>query len=291
MIDEFNVNTQTGESRGTEEAPLEEIARPLEQQDPTSTPEPEAQAVSPGQAPEQEPHGPELTPVSETTGTPPPGTGRLSSVRRAGGPKTAQGKLRSKYNALRSGFFAKEGAIATAFYDESRKEYRRRLREFIIDLEPVGVAETVQIEIMAMLLLNYRRLKRVEQALILERFTPLPRDDKAAVDLLAQEEAERQEALRNSEGRSPGPLDEFRQRLERMKKKVADEDAPLRAERARINALKKSLPNFDDFEWLQQCEGHILRQYYRAGAELERLQRMRLRLPPPPTIKVDVSSG
>ena len=158
-------------------------------------------------------------------------------------------------------------------------------------MEPVGVAEMVQIEIMAMLLLNYRRLKRVEQALILERCTPLPRDDNAAVDLLAQEQAEQQEALRNSEGRPPGPRDELRQRLERMKKKVADEDAPLRAERARINALKKSLPNFDDFEWLQQTEGHILRHYYRASAELERLQRMRLRLSPPPTIKVDVSSG
>jgi len=84
MIDEFNVNTQAEESRGAEEAPLEEIARPLEQQDPTSTPEPEAPAVSQDQAPEQEPHGPELTPVSQTKGTPPPGTGRhfLGSARR-----------------------------------------------------------------------------------------------------------------------------------------------------------------------------------------------------------------
>ena len=284
---------QSEESPGTVQPLPEEIPPTLGQQDSKPAPEQEAdtRAISHNPAREQGPNHPEMPEASQTMEEPRGATERRrSSVRRGGGAKTAQGKRRSKYNALRWGFFAGEGAIETPFYRESKREYRRLFREFMENLDPRGAVERVQVEIMAMQLLNYRRLKNVEQALILERHTPLPTNADATVaELAIQEWAQQQEGRGNSESCPPGRVDEASQLLTRMKKKLAEEDARRRAERARIDVLRKSLPNPDDFDWVQQCEGHILRQYYRAGAELERLQRMRLRLPLPPTVKVDVS--
>src|SRR6202049_1999263 len=222
---------QSEEPPGTVQPLPEEIPPTLGQQDSKPAPEQEAdtRAISHNPAREQGPNHPEMPEASQTMEEPRGATERRrSSVRRGGGPKTAQGKRRSKYNALRWGFFAGEGAIETPFYRESKREYRRLFREFMENLDrkstrlnsshteiytlslhdalpislrwgffagegaietpfyreskreyrrlfrefmenldPRGAVERVQVEIMGMRLLNYRRLKNVEQALIL----------------------------------------------------------------------------------------------------------------------------
>jgi hypothetical protein len=189
-------------------------------------------------------------------------------VRRRGGPRTPAGKQRSRYNALKNGFFANEAVIEAPFYRESRKEYRRLLQAYMADKQPIGIAEMHQVELAVMHLVSYERLKRVEQALILERHTPLPKKD------ISDSNEMLRELLRGKPA------------SQAQRSEVDEAEALLAKERARIDKLRKSLPSFDDVEWLHRCESHILRQYYRALYELERLQSLRLGRPSPPTLRI-----
>jgi len=168
---------------------------------------------------------------------------------RRGGPRTPMGKQRSRYNALRNGFFAKEAAIHSPFFSESKKEFREVLRELIRERQPQGITEMNLVEFAATQLLKLRRLQRAEQALILERH--IPKDA------------------------NPGPS------APTSWKEHPDLLTVFARERARIEKMRKSLPNFDDLEWIQRYETHIWRQYYRALAELERRQKERLGTPDP----------
>ena len=50
------------------------------------------------------------------------------------------------------------------------------------------------------------------------------------------------------------------------------------------------LPSLDILEKYQRCESHILRSFYRAQAELERLQKIRLGEQVPPRLTVDINN-
>ena len=56
-----------------------------------------------------------------------------------------------------------------------------------------------------------------------------------------------------------------------------------------VDQWRHDLPSLDDLEKFQRCEAHNLRHYYRAQAELERLQRMRLGEKVTPRLLVDVN--
>jgi len=190
----------------------------------------------------------------------PEGGAPLSPARRRGGPRTRAGKERSKYNALKYGFFASGPAIETPYYKESRKEFSRILRELRRYWQTVGIAEEIELRNMARQLVKLGRLVRVEEGYILERHTPMPKgDEDIARDILR----EKFESKRKQEGQPP-----------------VERDEKLEAERSRIESLRKSMPNFDDSDWLQATEASIWRMYYRSLAELERLQRRRLGIPP-----------
>jgi hypothetical protein len=76
------------------------------------------------------------------------------------GPRTPQGKQRSKFNARKHGLFSK----AVLFHDESRPEYELLLNGLQESLQPQGKLEEVLVENLAAILWRKRRLLQVEAA-------------------------------------------------------------------------------------------------------------------------------
>lgn len=212
---------------------------------------------------------------------------------RATGPRTRRGKAISSRNALRHGFFAKEAVLDTPYYRENKREFYRLLRGLMDDWKPVGVSEVVQVELTALHLQQYRRLLRVQQALILERNTP----KESSLEWVYNSTRRRLLAEREGKGEAESQVctptfeDLVHERTEQDYKELFERADRLSAEHARIAKLESALPCSHHLEWLQKCEGHILRSYYRALAELERLQRMRLGEGVPPRLVLEVNSN
>lgn len=83
-----------------------------------------------------------------------------SHTRRATGPRTLQGKERSKFNARKHGLFSK----AVVLHDESRAEYDALLSGLVENLQPQGKLEKVLVDHLAAVLWRKRRLMQVETA-------------------------------------------------------------------------------------------------------------------------------
>lgn len=90
-----------------------------------------------------------------------------SSRGQSTGPRTERAKRISSRNALKLGFFAWELKSLHISTEEDRQEFGRLLDGFIDHWEPIGQAELVQVELMAMALYQYKcllRLARVRRA-------------------------------------------------------------------------------------------------------------------------------
>ena len=83
-----------------------------------------------------------------------------SFTRRATGPRTPQGKERSKFNARKHDLFSK----AVLLSDESRPEYDVLLNGFMETFQPQGKVEIVLVQYLVALLWRKRRLIQVETA-------------------------------------------------------------------------------------------------------------------------------
>jgi len=83
-----------------------------------------------------------------------------TSNHKSTGPRTPQGKQRSKFNARKHDLFSK----AVLLQDESRAEYESLLNGLREDLQPHGKLETVLVEKLAVVLWRQRRLLQVERA-------------------------------------------------------------------------------------------------------------------------------
>jgi hypothetical protein len=83
------------------------------------------------------------------------------NARRSTGPRTAEGKLRPRRNALRHGLSANE-IIVPGFEDPS--EYERMHYDLRADLVPVGAAEELIISQIAACFLRLHRIARIEAA-------------------------------------------------------------------------------------------------------------------------------
>jgi hypothetical protein len=87
------------------------------------------------------------------------------SDNRSTGPRTAPGKQRSKFNALKHGFLSKEVLLK----GESRAQYETLLDGLRNDYDPVGTTENLLVEILAVQWWRRRRLLQVENAEISKR--------------------------------------------------------------------------------------------------------------------------
>ena len=77
-----------------------------------------------------------------------------SRVRKASGPRTPEGKQRSKHNALKHGIFSK----IVLLKGESGSEFNSMLNGLQNDLRPEGTLEEILVEKLASLLWRYRRI-------------------------------------------------------------------------------------------------------------------------------------
>jgi hypothetical protein len=81
-------------------------------------------------------------------------TNDASSLSPQVGPRTSNGKERSKYNAVKHGIFSK----VVVLEGEPRGTFDRLLSELFSDLQPVGELERILVEKIAILVWRYRRL-------------------------------------------------------------------------------------------------------------------------------------
>lgn len=204
-------------------------------------------------------------------------------ARRATGPRTRRGKAKASRNALKYGFFSKHVPIQTPFFREDKEQFKRLLRALAEDWQPVGAAEKIQLELVAIQLYQYLRLLRVQEAFVAKQNTPriwMDCDDETEGPFLEE---------RKGGVRGPGSKP--------TRSKLSDDPEiqqrfdQLRDEHARLEELINALPKRLDVEWLLNCCERILRQYYRALSELERLQRMRLGNKVPPRFVVEVQNN
>jgi hypothetical protein len=86
--------------------------------------------------------------------------GSPAVARRATGQRTAAGKQRSKYNALKQGLFSQ----VVVLEGELRPQYESLLATLLEHFQPVGSLEQVLMEKLAMLLWRHRRLVVAEGA-------------------------------------------------------------------------------------------------------------------------------
>jgi hypothetical protein len=90
----------------------------------------------------------------------PSNAGSSSLARGATGPRTKEGKERSKYNALKHGIFSKIILLGS----ESRLEFNSVLNGLRNDLMPEGALEEILVEKLVSILWRYRRMLIAERA-------------------------------------------------------------------------------------------------------------------------------
>jgi hypothetical protein len=104
----------------------------------------------PGSEPTANPTAKDGSSAEPTAG----GPGSTSLVRNATGPRTQEGKRRSKYNSTKDGIFSKVFVLD----GESRAEFNALLNGLRDDFHPEGTFEEIWVEKLATLLWRERRL-------------------------------------------------------------------------------------------------------------------------------------
>jgi hypothetical protein len=82
----------------------------------------------------------------------------LSLSRQSTGPRTLEGKERSKHNAVKHGIFSK----VVVLKEEPRVAFNALANGLFSDLQPQGVLEEILVEKLAVLIWRYRRLIAAE---------------------------------------------------------------------------------------------------------------------------------
>lgn len=186
------------------------------------------------------------------------------SIHKSTGPRTPQGKLRTKFNARKHGLFSK----VVLLEDESRAEFDVLLNGLMEDFCPQGKLETVLVENLATLLWRKRRLLQVETAQISDRIAKG----------LADEEGHRTIEVRfNVMGSSD------------YQYPVSDPKESTEAQKPEVNTAAARIPSQEASDRLIRYEAHLSREFDRTLSQLERLQRIRKGQPALPVVKVDLS--
>lgn len=100
------------------------------------------------------------------------------NARRSIGPKTADRKYNSKWNALKHGLSAKTVVLPAHCSDESPEEYMSLLSQLQEDARPVGFLEQSSVKRMADLQWRLRRAQKVEVGVISKNLTRLNNQEK-----------------------------------------------------------------------------------------------------------------
>ncbi len=292
------------------------------------------------------------------------GPGSTSVVRKATGPRTQQGKERSKHNAVTHGIFSK----VVVLNSESQAEFDAFLNRLRSDRQPVGTLEELLVEKLAVLFWRQRRLLIAEGAEIransefvgwdgrerqyqeLVKLLPLksngglirwianpkvlqacvvrlktlkegieagifvPGSDNVILAMLygmddkenrpyglsltyvlwsvvaaLPEEERKQKGLPSPQEVKEGFLAELKEAI-----KVFDdygkEQAIILAYKSELESLRQNVPDAPQVDRLLRYETSLERSIERTLNQLERLQRMRLGRPAPPSIDLNINS-
>jgi len=71
------------------------------------------------------------------------------NAQRSTGPKTEVGKSRSRYNAIKHGFFVREIPLQRSHFIEDFGKARRLFQELVDHFQPVGPVEKILVEMIA----------------------------------------------------------------------------------------------------------------------------------------------
>jgi hypothetical protein len=95
----------------------------------------------------------------------------LPKSMRSGGPKTAEGKLASSRNAIKTGAYAVQALLP----GESEEEFRELEQLFIDDFEPSGISEASQVHALAVIIWKKLRLEKLESRHIRDLLNKFPK--------------------------------------------------------------------------------------------------------------------
>jgi len=90
---------------------------------------------------------------------------------RSGGPKTAEGKLASSRNAIKTGVYAVQALLP----GESEQEFRELEQLFIDDFAPVGISEAALVHSLAVIVWKKLRLEKLESRHIHDLLNRFPK--------------------------------------------------------------------------------------------------------------------
>ena len=238
------------------------------------------------------------------------------NARKSTGPRTPEGKARSRWNALKHGVLAR-AVIPMPLEDyESRADFDALLSALCDEVQPASPLEEIFVERIAVSYWRLGRVLRAEAGAIARRqdrpdtsSVPYPLIALAAFGLPPQptpppsptSRLNALEAALTNKGRLRSlMLDENPDLRDATDEQVLDAAKALRAEladeaarhRERSHALRqaeRAIPHLKDATQLSRYEATIERQLYRALDALERLKRLRggERVPPPLRLAVD----
>jgi hypothetical protein len=95
----------------------------------------------------------------------------LPKSRRSGGPKTAEGKLASSRNAIKTGAYTAQALLP----GENEEEFRKLEQLFVNDFSPSGISEASQVHALAVIVWKKLRLEKLESRHILSLLDKFPK--------------------------------------------------------------------------------------------------------------------
>ena len=201
--------------------------------------------------------------------------------RKGTGPKSHNGKAKSKLNAMTHGLLAADLIVR----DEDPAEFAQVLENLVDDLQPQGPLEALLVERVAACMWRLRRLCRVEAGILTYETLTIELDH-------ASEEVAKYEELHKVW--PPMKLiqvhvtdkkrhDQAKTRLDKAQRLVQEEAGTLGA------AFRSDAIHAGAISKLSRYEAAIERSLYRALHELQRVQAARLDGQSPLSIAVDVT--
>jgi hypothetical protein len=224
------------------------------------------------------------------------------------GPRTAEGRATSRWNALQHGVLARAVIPPALEQYESRHEFSFLLQTLHQELDPQSALEEMLVERIATSYWRLARLLRAEAGMIAERqerreqdvlrkqilsgvgsqstklstaITALERvmDSPKRLRALLVEEDER---WRNASD------EDLRAAAEKRLASLRQQQESAQAQEVAIEQAQRSIPFLKDAISFARYEAALERQIYRALAALERLQRLRAGEPVPPPLSITV---
>jgi len=238
-----------------------------------------------------------------------------ANARKSTGPRTAQGRAVSRWNALQHGVLARALTPPALEPYESRHEFAALLQTLRQEFDPQSAMEEILVERIATSYWRLARLLRSEAGEIAQRQEQRDQDmrDARKVQLIyvaagrvplssvnpvaALTEAMHDpdvESLRDLVARvderwRTAPEPELRAFSEQLLVSLREEQEQAHDQEVAIEQAMRSIPPLNDALAFARYEAALERQIYRALAALERLQRLRSGEPVPPPLNITLT--